>query len=310
MAENDYYKTLGVDKTASDEDIKKAYRKLAMKYHPDHYKGEDKAQAEEKFKKISEAYAVLKDKEKRQQYDTFGDQGFRQKYSQEDIFKGFDFSDILKEFGFGGGGFFGGGGGGRSGRVRFSFDGGGSPFGGPRQQAQLRGEDLVYEMPLTLEEAVSGTTKSVSLGHGGKTERVNVKIPKGLTTGKKIRLAGKGGPGAYGGPSGDLYIQARIADHPLYQIEGNDLYIKKEVKLTDTLLGTTISVPSITGGELSLKVPAGTKHKSKLRLSGQGIPQMKGGGRGDLYVEIAVDLPSKLTKRQKDLIKELAEVGL
>ena len=165
-------------------------------------------------------------------------------------------------------------------------------------------------MPLTLEEAVSGTTKSVSLGHGGKTERVNVKIPKGLTTGKKIRLAGKGGPGAYGGPSGDLYIQARIADHPLYQIEGNDLYIKKEVKLTDTLLGTTISVPSITGGELSLKVPAGTKHKSKLRLSGQGIPQMKGGGRGDLYVEIAVDLPSKLTKRQKDLIKELAEVGL
>lgn len=310
MAENDYYKILGVDKKASDEEIKKAYRKLAMKYHPDHFQGDDKQEAEEKFKKISEAYAVLKDKEKRQQYDTFGEQGFHQRYSQEDIFQGFDFSDILKEFGFGGGGggFFGGGGG-RGGRVRFSFDGGSSPFGGARQQ-QLKGEDLVYELPLTLAEIVSGTTKSVSLGHGGQTERVNVKIPKGMITGKKIRLAGKGSPGAYGGPAGDLFIRSRIVDTAGYQVDGFDLYVKKEIKLSETLLGTTVSVPAITGGDLSLKVPAGTKHKSKLRLSGQGIPHMKGSGRGCLYVEILVDIPSKLTKKQKDLVKELAAAGL
>jgi curved DNA-binding protein len=310
MADNDYYKILGVDKKASDEEIKKAYRKLAMKYHPDHYQGEDKKEAEEKFKKISEAYAVLKDKEKRKQYDTFGEQDFRQRYSQEDIFRGFDFSDILKEFGFGGGGGGGFFGGGRGGRVRFSFDGGGAPFGSARQQQQLKGEDLVYELPLTLADIVSGTTKSVSLGHGGQTERINVKIPKGLITGKKIRLAGKGAPGAYGGPPGDLYIRSKVVDQADYQIEDYDLYIRKEIKLTDALLGTTVTVPSLTGGELTLKVPAGTKHKSKLRLAEQGIPHMKGNGRGHLYVEIMINTPAKLTKKQKELIKELAGTGL
>ena len=299
-----------MDKKASDEEIKKAYRKLAMKYHPDHYQGEDKKEAEEKFKKISEAYAVLKDKEKRKQYDTFGEQDFRQRYSQEDIFRGFDFSDILKEFGFGGGGGGGFFGGGRGGRVRFSFDGGGAPFGSARQQQQLKGEDLVYELPLTLADIVSGTTKSVSLGHGGQTERINVKIPKGLITGKKIRLAGKGAPGAYGGPPGDLYIRSKVVDQADYQIEDYDLYIRKEIKLTDALLGTTVTVPSLTGGELTLKVPAGTKHKSKLRLAEQGIPHMKGNGRGHLYVEIMINTPAKLTKKQKELIKELAGTGL
>ncbi|MEW6076845.1 MAG: J domain-containing protein [Thermodesulfobacteriota bacterium] len=309
MAENDYYQILGVDKKASDEDIKKAYRKLAMKYHPDHYQGNDKAQAEEKFKKISEAYAVLKDKEKRKQYDAFGEQGFHQRYSQEDIFRGFDFGDIFKEFGFGGGGgFFGGGG--RGGRARFSFDGGGSPFGGARQQPQLKGEDLVYEIPLTLREVVSGTTKSVSLGQGSQTERINVKIPKGMTTGKKIRLAGKGSPGSYGGPSGDLYIQARVVGDSDFVIDGYDLYMKKEIRLTEALLGTTLTIPAVTEGDLTLKVPPGTKHKSKLRLTGQGIPHMKGSGRGHLFVEILVDLPSKLTKRQKELVRELAGTGL
>jgi len=217
----------------------------------------------------------------------------------------------LKEFGFGGGGsggFFGGGG--RGGRVRFSFDGGGSPFGGARHQPQLKGEDLVYEMQLTVKEVVSGTTKSVSLGQGSQTERVNVKIPKGMITGKKIRLAGKGAPGAYGGPSGNLYIQSKIVDNSGYQVDGYDLSLKKEVKLTDALLGTTITVPSVTGGDLSLKVPAGTKHKSKLRLSAQGIPHMKGSARGHLYVEILVDIPSKLKKKQKELILELADTGL
>jgi curved DNA-binding protein len=150
MPEEDYYKILGVNKKASDGDIKKSYRKLAMKYHPDHTKGDKNA--EEKFKKISEAYAVLSDKDKRKQYDTFGSNGFHQRYSQEDIFRGFDFNDILREFGFGNAGPFSRGGGG----ARFSF-GNESPFGsfGRQQQAQQKGSDLAYELPLTLQEVAT-----------------------------------------------------------------------------------------------------------------------------------------------------------
>ena len=216
MAATDYYKILGVEKTASDDVIKKSYRKLAMKYHPDHYQGDDKQEAEETFKKISEAYAVLKDNEKRSQYDKFGASGFQQRYSQEDIFQGFDFSDILKEFGFGGSHTFGGpSGGGR----RFSFNGG-SPFGGARPQ-QNKGEDLVYELPLTLAEIVTGTTKPVSLRHHGQNEKINVKIPPGLITGKKIRLAGKGEISRFGGPPGDLYIRSKLLDDQVYQVDGH-----------------------------------------------------------------------------------------
>ncbi|MDY6831152.1 MAG: J domain-containing protein [Thermodesulfobacteriota bacterium] len=309
MAETDYYKILGVEKNATDEEIKKAYRKLAMKYHPDHSKGDKKA-AEEKFKKISEAYAVLKDKEKRKQYDTYGANGFHERYSQEDIFRGFDFSDILKEFGFGGGGgFFSGGG--RGGGARFSFDGG-SPFGGggPRQTAAVKGEDVVYELPVTIQEVVSGTTKAVSLRHGGGTETVNVKIPKGMVSGKKIRLAGKGQPSRFGGPSGDMYIQAKLVKDPVFDVDGYDLYTTRSVKLTDALKGTRITVAGVDGKDLNLRVPPGTRHKSKLRLAGQGIPHMRGAGRGDLYVEIHVEMPSKLTDKQKQLVEALAETGL
>ena len=157
MSQQDYYQILGVSKTASEAEIKKAYRKLAMKYHPDHTKGDK--HAEEMFKKISEAYAVLSDKEKRQQYDTFGSAGFHQRYSQEDIFRNVDLGDILKEFGFGGKG------------MRFSF-GGGSPFGSSfgghqRRQAPVKGSDLVYELPLTLREVASGTSKTVTFQHQG-----------------------------------------------------------------------------------------------------------------------------------------------
>jgi curved DNA-binding protein len=217
MAEKDYYKILGVEKKATDDQIKKAYRKLAMKYHPDHTKG-DKA-AEEKFKQISEAYAVLSDKEKRKQYDTFGSSGFQQRFSQEDIFRGFDFSDIFKEFGFGGFNFSSGGRGGQ----RFSF-GGGDPFGGRgRQQAQMKGSDLVYELPLTLREVAEGASKTVKFQHKGQSENISVKIPKGMIAGKKLRIAGKGESSPYGGAAGDLFIQSKVmpdqADrgHPWYE---------------------------------------------------------------------------------------------
>jgi curved DNA-binding protein len=304
MPETDYYKILGVNKNASDEDIKKSYRKLAMKYHPDHTKG-DKS-AEEKFKKVSEAYAVLSDKEKRKQYDTFGANGFQQRFSQEDIFRGFDLGDILKEFGFGGGSHFAGDGRG----MRFSF-GGETPFGGyHRQQAQQKGSDLIYELPLTLQEIATGTSKTVSLQHRGHTEKITVKIPKGMISGKKLRIAGKGEQGVYGGPSGDLFIQAKVLPSPVYEIEGYDLYIKREIKLSEAILGSNVSVPALSGKDLSLKIPPGTKHKTKMRLSGHGLPRMHGKGQGDLYVRIYINMPKKLSKEQKKLIERLADTGL
>jgi curved DNA-binding protein len=304
MAETDYYKILGVSKTASETEIKKAYRKLAMKYHPDHTKG-DKS-AEETFKKISEAYAVLSDKEKRQQYDTFGSAGFQQRYSQEDIFKGSDFESILSEL-FGGAGRFGGGGRG----MRFSFDGGG-PFGGyqRKQQAHPKGSDLEYELPLTLEDVAAGTQKIVSFQHKGRSEKITVKIPKGMISGKKLRIAGKGEPSPYGGPAGDLYIKSKVLDHPVYDVQAQDLYINRDIKLSEAILGTNISVPTLSGKELKLKIPAGTKHKTKMRLSGHGLPRMHGKGQGDLYVNIQVNMPKRLTKIQKGLIEQLAETGL
>ena len=304
MAETDYYKILGVNKNTSKDDIKKAYRKLAMKYHPDHTKG-DKS-AEEKFKKISEAYAVLSDPEKRKQYDTFGSAGFQQRYSQEDIFRGFDFDSILNDL-FGGSGRFGGGGSG----TRFSF-GGGSPFGGFQQHRQTppKGSDLVYELPLTLQEAAKGTKKTVSFQHQGRSEKITVKIPKGMISGKKLRIAGKGEPSPYGGPSGDLFIKAKVLDDPVYDVKGHDLYINKDIKLSEAILGSNISVPTLDGKTLNLKIPPGSRHKTKMRLPGHGLPHMSGKEQGDLYVRLHVHIPKKLSKKQKDLIDQLADAGL
>ncbi|MBW2054797.1 MAG: DnaJ domain-containing protein [Deltaproteobacteria bacterium] len=299
MPETDYYKILGVNKNASKEDIKKSYRKLAMKYHPDHTKGNKSA--EEKFKKISEAYAVLSDKEKRKQYDTFGAAGFQQRFSQEDIFKGFDFDNILSEL-------FGKG---RGNGMRFSF-GGGTPFDGyqRQQKARSKGADLVYELPLTLEEVATGTSKTVSYQHHGRSEKITVKIPKGMISGKKLRVAGKGDPDPYGGPPGDLYIQSKVLVDKVYDSKGYDLYMYKEIKLSEALLGSSISVPTLGKKELSLKIPPGTKHKTKMRLAGHGLPHMNGKDTGDLYVYIQLNMPVKLTKKQKKLIEQLAEVGL
>jgi curved DNA-binding protein len=304
MAE-DYYQILGVKKDASKEEIKKAYRKLAMKYHPDHAKG-DKA-AEEKFKKISEAYAVLSDNEKRKEYDTFGAEGFRQRFSQEDIFRGFDFGDILREFGFGGD--FSSGR--RGGGMRFNF-GGGSPFGSQTryQQARMKGSDLVYELPLTLKEVATGTSKTVSFQQGGQSEKITVQIPKGMITGKKLRLAGKGSPSPVGGPPGDLFIQAKVIKDPVYGAEDYDLYMTCDLKLSEAILGTSISVPTLDDKTLSLKIPPGTKPGTKMRMSGRGLPHMKGNRKGDLFVKIQIKMPKQLTAEQKRLIEKLAQTGL
>jgi curved DNA-binding protein len=300
MSQQDYYQLLGVSKSATDAEIKKAYRKLAMKYHPDHSKGDKNA--EEMFKKVSEAYAVLSDKEKRQQYDTFGSTGFHQRYSQEDIFRNVDLGDILKEFGFGGQG------------MRFSF-GGGSPFGGPfgghhRRQAPVKGSDLVYELPLTLQEVASGASKSVTFQHQGRNENITVKIPPGMITGKKLRLSGKGEQSGYGGPPGDLFIQSRVVADPVFFAEEYDLSTTITVRLSESLLGTQVAVPTIEGGALSLKIPPGTRHKTRMRLAGHGLPKMKGHAKGDLYVTVSVDIPKKLTAEQKKLVEKLFATGM
>ena len=307
----DYYEVLGVKKDSSAQDIKKAYRKLAMKYHPDRNKGNK--EAEEKFKKLSEAYAVLSDPEKRKQYDTFGESGFQQRYSQEDIFRGFDLGDILKEFGLGGmGGNFRASGGQGSPFETFFFQGGGPGAGGAHRTAQqpVKGSDLTYEISVSLNEILSGSEKTISLRLENKTENVSVKIPKGIKAGQKLRLAGKGAPSPYSGPPGDLFLIIKEQPHPDFTRDGKNLLLEKRIPFSRACLGSNISVISLDGKELKVKVPAGIQQQSKLRLKGHGLPAGPKGGRGDIYVKISIDIPKELTDEQKKLIKELAEKGL
>jgi curved DNA-binding protein len=304
MADTDYYAVLGVQKSASAEEIKKAYRRMAMKYHPDHAKGDPKA--EEQFKKISEAYAVLSDKEKRRQYDRFGSEGFRQQYSQEDIFRNFDFGDIFREFGFGGGFTTG-----QQGGVRFSFGRGESPFDfGAGGRRAAKGGDLEYELALTLQEVATGTTKMLDFQHDGKSERLTVKIPKGMIAGKKLRLAGKGASSPMGGPAGDLYIRSRVVPDSRFTTEGHDVFVYRDVKLTEAVLGTTLSVPTLEGKSMNVKIPPGTRHGTRMRITGHGLPYMRKGSRGDLFVVVQVALPKQLSDEQKDLFEKLAATGL
>ena len=314
---DDYYKILGIEKSASAAEIKKAYRKLAMKYHPDKTKG-DKA-LEDRFKKISEAYAVLSDPEKRKQYDTYGSADFQQRYSQEDIFRNFDLGDILKEFGFGGGrGGFSASFGQAGPRGRSGFSSGGNPFfqnmggGFGQQQAHPRtpGNDLEYEIPLTLEELINGTKKTITISQGGTANAIEVTIPKGLTKGKKIRLPGKGEISPNVGPEGNLYIKSSPVPSKDYTIEGNDVFLNKTVTLTQALLGDKLEVKTPSGKTMNLTLPPGTSHKAKMRLPDHGIPHMKGNGCGDLFVMINIKMPKKLTDKQKKLIQELKTTGL
>lgn len=316
----DYYKILGVNKSASADEIKKAYRKLAMKYHPDRNKGNKEAEA--KFKEVSEAYAVLSDQEKRKQYDMFGAEGFQQRFTQEDIFRGFDFSDIFQEFGFGhyGGRKRGGGtgifenlfsGATRGSGYRAKADPFGSFFSGfGGGTGAVKGQDVIYELPVHLEDIVQTNQKTISYNIGGRHEQVKVKIPAGIPDGKKLRLAGMGQPGPEGRNPGDLYIKIKVLNHPLFKREGDDLHLSREITFSNAALGTSIEVPTIDGKRLSLRIPAGSQSGSKMRLRGHGMPRMGGGGKGDAYVKIQVAVPKKLTKKQKELIEKLREVDL
>ena len=286
-----YYDILGVPKGASDNDIKKAFKKKAMQYHPDHNKNDPKA--EEKFKDVNEAYAVLKDKDKRKQYDQFGAEGFKKRYTQEDIFQGFDINEIFQGFGFGGG------------RPPSGFE---EFFGGGRPRRPRKGQDMMSEITVTFEEAARGTEKQFTIDRGDRNEDTSVKVPPGISQGQKLRLAGKGFPGSQGGPSGDLYFKVHILPHPIFKREGNDIVVEHHVGLTDALLGTLIHVPTLEG-EKQVKVPVGTQPMTRLRLRGLGMHK-RGGDRGDQFVKIIVNLPKTLTPEQIKLIESLKEHGL
>jgi len=313
----DYYQVLGVSKDSSASEIKKAYRNLAMKYHPDRTKG-DKA-SEAKFKEINEAYAVLSDQQKRQQYDTYGTEGFHQRFSEEDIFRGFDLNDILRQFGFGGSSF------GSSTTFRSSH--GSNPFGsifgqassmgsqyqgaGYRTQPQvIKGVDQTYELSVTLEEILNGGEKTITLRRNGQTQNVSVKIPKGIESGKRLRLSGKGAPSPTNGPPGDLYLKVNVLPHPVFERDGDDLTVERRIPFSEACLGTTIEVMTLENKKFKVKVPAGVQQEARLRIKGHGLPSGPIGGRGDIYVKIAIQIPKKLTSEQEKIVHQLSKSGL
>ncbi|MFC1890112.1 DnaJ C-terminal domain-containing protein [Thermodesulfobacteriota bacterium] len=320
MAKRDYYEVLGINKSASVDEIKKAYRKLAMKYHPDRNKGNKNA--EERFKEISEAYAVLSDPEKRKQYDMFGTAGFHQKFSQEDIFRGFDIGDLFRDMGVGTddilGSVFGFGKRGKRGRgrpgpqdFRDIFRGAGGPgpgagWGGP---GGSMGQDITMDLPVTLEESAFGVKKTVRYTLGRKQKKVSVKVPPGIQDGKKLRLSGKG-QGGGGAPVGDLYFRIRVQPHKTFKREGDNLLMERKILFSEAVLGTTLDVVTLEGKNVKVKVPPGTQGQTKIRLKGLGIPHMKADGSGDLYVRIGLEVPRKLSDKARKLVEKLFNEGI
>ena len=293
MAKRDYYEVLGVSKNASDDEIKKAYRKLAVKYHPDKNPGDK--EAEEKFKEISEAHEVLSDKQKRARYDQFGHAGVGGAGSSgnpfgagDNPFEGgnFNFNGQSFNFDFGGGGLddiLG---------AMFGFGGG--------QRRPRRGADYRTSVTITFEEAIFGVNKTINVNG----ESIKLKIPKGIDDGMSIRLAGKGGDAPEGGTKGDLYVQVRVKPHKHLTREGSIILSEQVISMVDAALGTEIDVETV-DGTVTMKVPAGTQSGTPFKLSGHGVPLMRSDGdRGPHIVTIIVETPKNLTKKQKELLKE------
>jgi curved DNA-binding protein len=328
MEFKDYYQTLGVAKTASDKELKQAYRKLARKHHPDVNPG-DKA-AESKFKEINEAYEVLGDPEKRKKYDELGanwrmyEQAQQQGYAwpggggspfgggqggawtinmggpggyrtmsedeMQEIFGTEDpFSDFFKTF-------FGGGGAREAGRARQGRGG------------RQKGRDIEHEVELTLEEAFHGATRRVSIKEGGHARTVDVRIPAGVKDGSRVRAAGEGGSGANGGSAGDLYLRVTIRPHAIFERKGADLHTKVAVPVTTAVLGGEAQVPTVTGA-VRLKIPETTQNGQVFRLKGHGMPSVgKPDVKGDLYATVEVQLPRVLTAEQRRHFEALAKL--
>ena len=353
MANKDYYKTLGVEKTATKEEIKKAYKNLAKKYHPDLNK---EAGAAEKFKEINEAAAVLADDEKRKQYDEYGTTA--EQFGQG--FQGYDFSDFMSGHNFDFDSIF------------ESFFGGGNPFGARRRRGPRRGADLRYDMEIPLEEAAAGATKHITVPrlescsncHGSgaesesdivtcpdcngsgvkrqtqrtpfgilattttcgkcrgqgkyikeecqicdgtgvvkKTRKLEIKIPAGAEEETNLRVAGEGEAGEKGAPAGDLYIVIHVKEHDTFERHGDDIYVKVPIPFTIAALGGEIEVPTL-DSKAKLKIPAGTQNNTIFRMKGKGVPYLHGSGVGNENVEVIIEVPEKLSKKQKELLKE------
>jgi curved DNA-binding protein len=314
----DYYQILGVPRHASDEEIKKAFRKLARRYHPDVAK--DKKAAEEKFKEINEAHEVLGHPENRRKYDELGarwregvqpppdwdGQPGRSPGGEPTFnfrFEGTGFSDFFERF-FGRGGRFGG-----------FADFGRSETESERGTAfARRGGDVEGDILVTLEEALKGSVRIVSLQRTNPrtgqttTQTLKVRIPVGVREGQAIRVAGMGEDGIGQGESGDLYLRVRLAAHPDFQVRGADLYYTLDVAPWEAVLGTKVIVPTLKG-RVSVRIPPGTNNGQRLRLRGHGLPTGKVGQNGDLYVVINVQLPEQITEKERDLWKELGRVS-
>lgn len=319
MAAKDYYQILGVKRGASEKEIKQAYRRLARKYHPDVNPGDPTAEG--RFKEINEAYEVLSDPEKRKKYDQFGEnwqhaEQFARAREQAGPQWGggpsFDFGDL-------GGGF--------SDILESLFRGG---AGARRARRPQRGQDLEQRVEVTLEEAFSGTTRTLETRNpepcnacGGlgriqgipcgtcagsgrvlRPRRLAVKIPPGVKEGSRVRIAGEGGMGYGGGPKGDLYLVVSVKPHERFERKGDDLYLEVPVPLVDVMLGGEIEVPTLRG-KLVLKIPPETQNGKVFRLAGQGMPHLDRDGRGDLFAKVKVVLPSKLSERERSLFQEL-----
>ena len=352
MAKRDYYDVLGVSKDASADQIKTAYRKLAVKYHPD--KNKNDKTAEDKFKEASEAYHVLSNSERKQNYDNFGHAAFENGGGGRGGFGNFDFSssfsDIFEDF-------FGEG------------------FGGGRRsrRSNNRGSDLRYDLSISLEEAYSGKKQDIKFstsercdtcsgsgskpghdagscsmcgGHGqvrssqgfftvqqtcpqcagsgemithpcsscngqGKkqaSKRISVTIPKGVDDGTRIRLAGKGEAGSRGASNGDLYLFINVDRHDLFKRSDVNLFFEFPISITDAALGTTIEIPTIDGGKAKIKIPDGTQNGKQFRLKGKGMPFMRRGDYGDLYVQVKTEVPVYLNKQQKELLQKFRDI--
>lgn len=302
----DYYETLGVSKDASQEEIKRAFKKLARQYHPDVAK--DQPHAEERFKAVNEAYEVLGDPEKRKKYDTLG----------PDWQQGQDFSAYQGYPGGGGFEYHFGGSTGFSDFFESLFGGrGGDPFGafsGSRGTSSRRpraGEDIEADLLVTIDEIMHGATREIRLkrpsddGQSGRESKIRVKIPKGISEGKRIRCAGLGYPGRNGGPDGDLYLRVRLERHPLFKPDGADLVSELVLAPWEAVLGTSVTLPT-PHGDVKVTVKPGTQVGTRLRLRGKGLPD-GAQGYGDLYVTVAVELPTTLTEEEKALWRKLAE---
>ncbi|MCP5533827.1 MAG: J domain-containing protein [Akkermansiaceae bacterium] len=306
----DYYATLGVSREASPDEIKKSFRRLARKHHPDVAK--DKASAEEKFKEINEAYEVLGDPEKRRKYDTLGagwqDAGGFGGAPPPD-FGGFPGGGQAREFNFGGTGFsdfferyFGG-------ASRYGFPEGG--FGGGRH---ARGSDIEGDILVTLEEAMHGGLREISLRstdpRSGKVEThtFQVRIPPGVTDGKRIRVPGQGEAGRNGGEPGDLYLRVRHAAHPDFTTDGADVFYELPLAPWEAVLGAEVPVPTL-DGLIKLRIPAGSENGQQLRVRGRGLPKGKSGARGDFHAVLQIQTPGSITTEERELWEKLRSVS-